>query len=269
MVTALPARAAFRWKILVLAFIVAISGAFAASENSEIAKRRAGERRTFSDGEILDGFFKITFGAEFHVAGRVDRIRKYDTPVRIFIDNRAAPDRSKQVADAITDIRSRIRDLDIALTEKRIDANVVVTLVRDRDLSRTIRSIYGIERARRIQNSLEPQCLSGFRKDETYRILHSDVILVADAGEFIFYDCVYEELLQALGPINDDATVPWSMFNDEVQLGFFGVYDQYLLNLLYHPRIRPGMTRAEVETMMPEILPAVRAWVAQVNKLPQ
>ena len=37
----------------------------------------------------------------------------------------------------------------------------------------------------------------------------------------------------------------------------------------YHPRIRPGMTRAEVETMMPEILPAVRAWVAQVNKLPQ
>ena len=106
MVTALPARAAFRWKILVLAFIVAISGAFAASENSEIAKRRAGERRTFSDGEILDGFFKITFGAEFHVAGRVDRIRKYDTPVRIFIDNRAAPDRSKQVADAITDIRS-------------------------------------------------------------------------------------------------------------------------------------------------------------------
>ena len=36
------------------------------------------------------------------------------------------------------------------LTEKRIDANVVVTLVRDRDLSRTIRSIYGIERARRM-----------------------------------------------------------------------------------------------------------------------
>ena len=70
---------------------------------------------------------------------------------------------------------------------------------------------------------------------------------MADAGDFIFYDCVYEELLQALGPINDDATVPWTMFNDDVQLGFFDVYDQYLLNILYHPRIRPGMTRAEVE----------------------
>ena len=59
------------------------------------------------------------------------------------------------------------------------------------------------------------------------------------------------------------------MFNDDVQLGFFGVYDQYLLNILYHPRIRPGLTRKEVEAMMPEILPAVRAWVAQVNGLPK
>jgi hypothetical protein len=254
--------------LALLVAAIAAAGAFGADEDREIAQRRAAERRSFSDTEILDGFFKITFGAEFHVAGRVDRIRKYDGPVRIFIDNRAQPDRSQQVHDTIDDIRKRIRGLDIATTDKRSDANVVVTLVRDRDLSRTIRSIYGIERARRIQNSLEPQCLSGFRKDETFRILYSDVILVADAGEFIFYDCVYEELLQALGPINDDASVPWSMFNDDVQLGFFGVYDQYLLNLLYDPRIRPGMTRTEVEAMMPEILPEVRHWVAQTNGLP-
>ncbi len=271
MAKASSARATSNSKISILALLVAgltVFATLAAAENTEIAKRRAVERKIFTDTEILDGFFKITFGAEFHVAGRVDRIRKYDAPIRVFIDNRAKPDRSEQVAESIADIRARIRDLDIAVTDKRNDANVVVTLVRDRDLARTIRSIYGIERARRIQNSLEPQCLSGFRKDESFRILHSDVILVADAGEFVFYDCVYEELLQALGPINDDASVPWSMFNDDVQLGFFGVYDQYLLNILYHPRIRPGMTRADVEAMMPEILPSVRAWVAEVNKLP-
>lgn len=272
MTTASSTRATPFLKTALLALLVAgmtAFASFASAENSEIAKRRANERKIFTDAEILDGFFKITFGAEFHVAGRVDRIRKYDTPVRIFLDNRAKPDRSQQVTNAVADIKSRIRDLDIALTDKRSEANIVVTMVRDRDLARTIRSIYGIERARRIQSSLEPQCLSGFRKDETFRILHSDVILVADAGEFVFFDCVYEELLQALGPINDDASVPWSMFNDDVQLGFFGVYDQYLLNILYHPRIRPGMTRKDVETMMPEILPAVRAWVAQKNGLPK
>jgi hypothetical protein len=239
----------------------------AAAENPEIAHRRAIERKSFTDAEILDGFFKVTFGAEFHLAGGVDRIRKYDGPVRVYIDNRAKPDRSAEVVAVIADIRSRIRDLDIAAVERREQANIVVSLVRDRDLARTIRTLYGTNRARRIQRSLEPQCLSGFRKDANFRVLHSDVILVADVGDFVFYDCIYEELLQALGPINDDATVPFSMFNDDVQMGFFDVYDQYILNILYHPRIRPGMSREEVKAVLPEVLPAVRAWVAAVNAL--
>jgi hypothetical protein len=238
----------------------------AAAEDADVARRRATERKNFTDAEIVDGFFKVTFGAEFHVAGGVDRIRKYDGPVRVFVDNRAQPDRSPGVAAVVDDIRKRIRDFDIAMTGKREDAQIVVSLVRDRDLAHAIRSLYGIDRARRIQRSLEPQCLSGFRKDENSRILHSDVLIVADAGEFVFYDCIYEELLQSLGPINDDTTVPWTMFNDDVQMGFFDLYDQYLLNILYDPRIRPGMSRSQVEALLPEVLPQVRVWVDENNK---
>jgi hypothetical protein len=229
----------------------------AAAEPREIGARRAAERKAFSDA----------LGAEYRVAGRVDRIRKYDRPVRVYIDSRAKPDRRRQVADVVADIRARVRHLDIAVTENRTDANFVVTLVRDRDLNRTLVSFYGKQRARHIQRSLEPQCLSGFRKDDSFRILHSDVIIVVDAGETIFFDCAYEELLQALGPINDDSSVPWTMFNDDVQMGFFGVYDQYILNLLYHPRVRPGMTAPELRDLLPHILADVREWVAQVNGL--
>jgi hypothetical protein len=239
-----------------------------AAEDAEIAQRRAAERKTFTDAQILDGFFKVTFGAEFHIAGGVDRIRKYDAPVRVFVDNRTALDRAPQVATVVADIGKRIHNIDLAMTTNRREANIIVSLVHDRDLARTIRSLYGVDRARRIQRSLEPQCLSGFRKDESYRILHSDVIVVADAGDFVFYDCLYEELLQALGPINDDQTLPWSMFNDDVQMGFFDVFDQYILNILYDPSIRPGMTRREAEAVVPKILPSVRAWVAKVNDLP-
>ena len=253
---------------MLAAAMTVVACAAAAKDNTEVARRRAAERKNFTDAEIADGFFKVTFGAEFHVAGGVDRIRKYDGPVRIFIDNRATPDRTPQVEAAIADIRRRIRHLDIVRTERRDDANMVVSLIHDRDLARMIRAVYGIDRARRIQRSLEPQCLSGFRKDESSRILRSDVIITADAGDFVFHDCVYEELLQALGPINDDTTVPWTMFNDDVQMGFFGVYDQYLLNILYDPRIRPGMTRAEVEALLPAVLPAVRAFVEDNNKAP-
>jgi hypothetical protein len=241
--------------------------AAAASEHPEVAKRRAEERKTFTDAEIIDGFFRIVFGAEFHVSGRVDRIRKYEMPVRVYADSRAKPNRRKQVAAVVEDIRAKIRHLDIAMADNRRDANVVVTLVRDRDIEKTIRQFYGREQASRIVKSLEPQCLSGFRKDDLYRIQHSDVIIVVDAGDFIFQDCVYEELLQALGPINDDDDLPWTMFNDEVQMGYFDIYDQYLLNILYDPRVRAGMTKEQVKELLPQILPDVRAWVAKVNDL--
>jgi hypothetical protein len=46
-------------------------------------------------------------------------------------------------------------------------------------------------------------------------------------------------------------------------MGFFDVYDQYLLNILYDPRVRPGMTRRDVETRLPDILSTVRKWIWQ------
>jgi hypothetical protein len=50
-------------------------------------------------------------------------------------------------------------------------------------------------------------------------------------------------------------------------MGFFDIYDQYLLNILYDPRIRPGMSADEVRRLLPQILPDVRAWVTKVNGL--
>ncbi len=239
----------------------------AQAEDREIAKRRAAERKTFTDTEIFDGFFRTTFGAEMRIAGRVDGIRKYVVPVRVFVENRAKPDRGAQVADVVADIKMRVQHLDIAVAPDRESANVVVRLLNERDLAPTLRTAFGKDRARKIQKSLEPQCLSGFRKDAQLRIVHSDVFVVADRSDFIFYDCIYEELLQSLGPINDTDKVPWTMFNDQVQMGFFGVYDQYILNILYHPRVRPGMSRQQVRALLPEIMPEVRAWVAKINNL--
>jgi Protein of unknown function (DUF2927) len=252
--------------VLLLGALVLTGTVRAGAEDAEISARRAAERKTFSDAEIARGFFKTVFGAELRLRGRTDVIRKYDGPVRVFIESRAKPDRRADVAKVVDDIRRRIDHLDIAVTDDREAANFFVTLVRDRDLVRIVRKMYGRDKARRIAR-LDPQCLSGFRKDDEFRIVQSNVLLVADAGDFIFYDCAYEEVLQALGPIND-TDVPWTMFNDDVQMGFFDVYDQYILNILYDPRIRPGMTREQVRALLPEVLSTVRAWVAKVNDLP-
>lgn len=234
---------------------------------SALAQPRPGERTDFTDAEIVDGFLRTTIGAEFQLAGRVDRIRKYDAPVRVFIDNLGRPDRSAQMTHIIADIARRIRHLDLAVTTNRAEANVVVTLVRERDLYPTLTRFFGRDRAREIRRNLDPQCLSGFRKDDDYRILGSTVVLTTDVGNAVFDDCAYEELLQALGPINDTDKVPWTMFNDDVQKGYFDIYDQLLLNILYDPRVRPGMTAQEVQAVLRQVLPDVRAFVAQTNGL--
>lgn len=265
----MPQHRSLILSLLAAAFAACLADAAvpaAAAEIPAIVSRQRHEKKIFTDAEIVEGFLKTAFGAEFHLAGRVDRIRKYDSPVRVFADGNRA-DRKAQLAKVVADIRARVQHLDIAMTEDKDAANVVVKLVRDHDLYRTIATFYGQERAREIRSSLDPQCLSGFRKNDNYEIEHSDVILTVDNSDFVFFDCAYEELLQSLGPINDTATVPWTMFNDSVSMGFFDVYDQYLLNLLYDPRIKPGMNVQEVKAVLPEVLATVRAWVAKVNHL--
>jgi hypothetical protein len=252
--------------VAVLAILVIGVNHPARAENPEISSRRAAERMDFSNDEIKDGFFKIAFTAEMQIGAPAMRVRKFDEPVRIFVDSQAQPDRSAEIAKVVADIRARIDHLDIAITDDRDAANFVVMLVSDNDVSATIRARYGSRRAKDIEKSLNPQCLSGIGKDKQFRIRRAEAILPVDAGEFTFYDCAYEELLQALGAINDDRSVPWTMFNDDVQMGFFDVYDQYLLNILYDPRVRPGMTKDEVSRLMPELLVTARSWVQGANR---
>jgi hypothetical protein len=256
-----------RWARLIrltafAALMLADAGCAAAyAEDPDISSRRAAERRDFTNEEIKDGFFKIALNAELQFGVPAARVRKFDEPVRIFVASQSTPDRLSEVASIVADIRAHVNHLDVEITSDMNAANFFVTLVAERNIKKVIRTRYGSGKAARIQKSLNPQCLSGIGKDSHYRIRRAEVILPVDAGEFTFYDCAYEELLQALGAINDDRSVPWTMFNDDVPMGFFDVYDQYLLNILYDPRVRAGMTKAELDSLLPEVLPTVRAWI--------
>src|ERR1700689_1546234 len=100
-----------------IAFDAAVSPPSISAENAAIASRQRAERKTFTDGEIIDGFLKTAFGAEYHLAGRGDRIRKYDTPVVVFAAGGARPDRKVLLARVVADIGARVQHLDIAMTD--------------------------------------------------------------------------------------------------------------------------------------------------------
>ncbi|MEO0357426.1 MAG: DUF2927 domain-containing protein [Pseudomonadota bacterium] len=54
--------------------------------------------------------------------------------------------------------------------------------------------------------------------------------------------CIQEEITQALGLTNDSPRADPSIFNDDDQYATLTGLDRRLLQLLYHPALRPGMT---------------------------
>ncbi len=148
------------------------------------------------------------------------------------------------------------------MTPSKADANVGVSMVRDRDFYPTLTRLFGRDRTRDIRkSSIRNACPASARMTA---IASWDRASTSSppCPTPIFDDCAYEEMLQALGPINDTDSVPWTMFNDNVQMGYFGVFDQYILNILYDPRMKPGMTAQEVGGGAAlQLLADVRAWV--------
>src|SRR5262245_32579183 len=76
--------------VLAASMLSGIAAPSVAGEPAAIAHRQRVEKKNFTDSEIVDGFLKVAFGAEYHLAGRVDRIRKYEMPVRVFAEGTRA-----------------------------------------------------------------------------------------------------------------------------------------------------------------------------------
>src|ERR1700751_4279047 len=120
------------FSIVIAALTVAgtLAGPFPAqAENSAISVRRAAERTSFSNEEIKDGLFKTAFRAELQFGRHKERIRKFDGPVRVFVENHGSRERASQIGAILKDIRTRIKHLDLTEISNRKDANVVVFLV--------------------------------------------------------------------------------------------------------------------------------------------
>ena len=70
--------------------------------------------------------------------------------------------------------------------------------------------------------------------------------------------CLQEELVQALGLGNDHSDVRPSIFNDDEEFALMTRHDEYLLRILYDPRLKSGMTAEEAMPIVREIIADLR-----------
>ncbi len=221
-----------------------------------LASLSATPGRAFTDAELIDGFDRTVFGSEYQSFGwQSFLVKKYTGPVRLFVDDRSQAHRGPELARFVRTLPGLIAGLDIGVVDSPGKANYHVFVVDRADYRQTVtREIYG-----RPSSSFAPgKCLVRVVSDSS-GISRSDAVVVADEGDFLFHRCIVEEVLQGLGPINDDRTLDESVFNDRSTHATFTSFDRHILNMLYDPLIEPGMTKLEAARVLPKVAAGVQA----------
>ncbi len=212
--------------------------------------------RAFSDAELIDGFERTVFGSEYPSWGwQAFMVKKFAGQVRFHIDDRSAARRGGEAAAFVRSLPRLIRGLDGIIVGDPRDANFRIFVVDRADY----RAVVANEIYDRPSSAFAPgKCLVRVVSGRS-GIARSDAVIVADEGEFLFRRCMAEEILQGLGPVNDDVTLAGSVFNDTSRHAAFTPFDRRILNMLYHPAIRPGMTKVEARRVLPQVAAEVRA----------
>ena len=76
------------------------------------------------------------------------------------------------------------------------------------------------------------------------------VFLPSDVAPQEIRDCLHEEFVQALGPLNDLYHLQQSVFNDDNAHTVLTSFDMLILRITYAPELRSGMTRTKVASKL-------------------
>ncbi|SFE48476.1 DUF2927 domain-containing protein [Roseivivax sediminis] len=75
----------------------------------------------------------------------------------------------------------------------------------------------------------------------------------AEHPNLLMKSCIHEEVAQGLGLANDSPQARPSIFNDDDEFALLTTHDEMLLEILYDPRLRAGMTAEEARPIVREI----------------
>lgn len=206
----------------------------------------------FSDAELSQGFFATVFGLE-HNGAMSGQVKKFQGPVRFEIVSRSRRDRTRDVAAFVKQLPKKIRGLDARIARPGETPNFIVVVVdRSAYVERVRADVFADPNAK-----VPGRCL--VKADFGPRgIRRAVAVIVADEGEHLFQRCMTEEILQGLGPMNDDPGLTASVFNDRSRHSALTAFDRAIVSILYDPRLRHGMSKAEAAAVLPSVLGGVR-----------
>jgi len=243
-----------RWRVAFLVVAATANAALAASEKQPAPdgsfEGAPAQYTRFTAAELERGFLALAFGSDLRVGARPLGVRRFDHPIRVHVIAGGAVNRSVAMSRVIEDYAREVPGLHLSETPVASTADVELRLIDEKDFRSALQSVFGKKIARVFVARTDPQCMTSVKSNADGKIVRAVSFIIVDKGDDVFLDCAYHELLHAFGLSNHDQHNPWTTLNQKRMVGYLTVYDRSLLTLLYHPRLKPGMTRRQVHAVL-------------------
>lgn len=222
----------------------------------------------YTNADLHRNFLSIAMRAEAadNIDGAGDiALAKWVTPIRYTLVSANPTDRA-QIASVIARLR-RLTGLDIAPASRRDIPNLELWFVPRSERDAIVAGLIGAKAigpqvtrlVQRWRDTEYEKCLGLMATDPSRgSILNSVILIKNELSRRIRNACIVEEIVQSLGLMNDDRAAKPSIFNDDQRYLDLTSHDEYLLRILYDPRIRPGMRRRQVAPLSHQIINELR-----------
>lgn len=227
-----------------------------------------GRDTPFTDRMLAENFIRIALHDEYQRTGQgfvqrqaASRLRRWESPVRIALQFGASVPQDRRSADrarvgAYLARLSQITGHPIGLSDA--GANFFVHIVNEDErralgpvITRQLPGLDAVDSAGITGMSRSTYCLVyALSEGSSSTYTRAFAVVRAEHPDLLRLSCLHEEIAQGLGLANDSALARPSIFNDDEEFALLTRMDEHMLRMLYHPRLRPGMTPDEARPIV-------------------
>ena len=208
-----------------------------------------------SNSQVVANLLEVVFGSEF-IGEDSSVVRKWSGPMRLAIYARDAELYRSLVLPHLDHLR-RVTGLDIRLVDGSEPGQNAYVFVFGREQFYAYADQHlGPGKNPRTNRFLA--CFGYFHANGRKDIDEITAVIPSFISDEEIRACVVEEVTQAIGLPNDSDSANPSIFNDDDMYQDLTWQDDLFLRVLYDPRVRSGMTRAEFEPLARQILEELR-----------
>ena len=238
---------------------------------SDIAPKDA----PFTARQLAENFLRVATYDEYRstngalVAGeRVSKLRRWAGPVRVGVEFGASVPESARARDRaeVSAFAGRLGRVTGHSVRMGGPANFTVLIVNEDErraigprLSALVPGISrGVIEATQSLPASSYCVVYTFSQGTSPDYTRAVAIIRAEHPAKLRRACLHEELAQGMGLANDSPRARPSIFNDDEEFALLTRHDEYLLKMLYDPRLSAGMSEAEArpiaQTIAAELL---------------